>query len=75
MTQQSATRATGPIGTWLGLIRGEYRESPGLCLTLTEARRFWDLDEVTSAALFATLVDAGFLTLTKTGAYVQADAH
>lgn len=61
------------IATWLELIRSEYRESPGLRVTLAQARRFWGLDDVMSSTLFTALVDAGFLKQTKEGAYVRSD--
>ena len=63
------------IADWLGLIRGEYLEIPGLHLTLPQARRLWGLDDLTSSALFAALVDAKFLKQTRTGAYVRADVN
>lgn len=62
------------IARWLGLIRAEYVESPGLRLTLQQARRFWGLDELVSDALCGALVDAGVLERTAGGAYVRADA-
>lgn len=73
MTQALETSVDPRIATWLGMIRAEYREFPGLRLTLPQARRFWGLDETSSTALFAALVDAGFLRRTTTGAYVRAD--
>jgi hypothetical protein len=63
------------VTDWLGLIRAEYLELPGLHLTLPQARRLWGLDEVTSQAVFAALVDARFLKQTRTGAYVLADSR
>ena len=62
------------VADWLGLIRAEYLEVPGLHLTLPQARRLWGLDEVTSEAVFAALVDICFLRRTRAGAYVRADA-
>ena len=75
MTERHDNTADMRIGTWLGLIRSEYCESPGLRLTLAQARRFWGLDDMVSAALFAALVDAGFLKQTNVGAYVRADVN
>jgi hypothetical protein len=71
MMQQAGPSLDTRVATWLGLIRSEYRESPGLCLTLPQARRFWALDETESRTLFTALVDAGFLKRTKAGAYVR----
>ena len=58
---------------WLGRIRAEYLEMPGLRLTLAQARRLWGLDETTSDALLGALVDAQFLRKTRNGTYVRAD--
>ena len=62
------------VADWLGLIRAEYLEDPGLHLTLPQARRLWGLDEVTSEAVFAALVATRFLRQTRTGAYARTDA-
>lgn len=59
---------------WLGLVKSEYREIPGLTLTLSQARRLWQLDEPTSDAIFTTLVDSHFLRRTTSGCYIRADA-
>lgn len=71
------SHAMGPdtITDWLALIRAEYLEVPGLHLTLPQARRMWGLDEATSWALLAALVDARFLKRTHTGAYVRAEGR
>ena len=58
---------------WLQLIRAEYLEIPGLCLTKPEAQRLWGLDEVTTDALLSALEDAKFLRRTDRDAYVRAD--
>lgn len=57
----------------LGLVKSEYREIPGLTLTLPQAKRLWQLDDATSDAIFTTLVDAHFLRRTTSGAYIRAD--
>lgn len=64
-----------PMADWLGLIRAEYLELPDLHLTLPQARRLWGLEEALTQAVFAALVDAGFLTQTRTGAYVRANCR
>ena len=58
---------------WLHLIRSEYLEIPGLHLTRRQVQRLWSLDEDTCEALLNSLIDARFLRLTRTGAYVRAD--
>ncbi|MGE0450625.1 MAG: hypothetical protein AB7Q29_13720 [Vicinamibacterales bacterium] len=63
------------IGDWLCRIRAEYREVPGLRLTLPQAQRLWGLDEPMGSALLGALVDVRFLRLTSDGRYVRADIH
>jgi hypothetical protein len=63
------------VADWLGLIRAEYRELPDLHLTLTQARRLWGLNEPMGRAIFSALLDAGFLTRTRSGAYVRAGSR
>jgi hypothetical protein len=52
-------------------IRSEYREMPGLCLTLGQARRLWALDEGTCTRLLGRLVSEGYLRKSGAG-YVLA---
>ena len=52
--------------------RGDYRESPGMRLTIDEAMRLWDLDQETCEALLKSLVDARFLELDAHGRYRRA---
>lgn len=73
MTHAPQIALSPQLAGWLGLIRAEYCELPGLRLTLPQARRFWGLDEASSTELFTALVDAGFLRRTSAGAYVRAD--
>jgi hypothetical protein len=53
-------------------VRGEYLEMPGLNLTLAQAERLWQLRHTECEALFARLVDAGFLMRTAAGAFVRS---
>jgi hypothetical protein len=55
-------------------IRGEFREMPGLRLTLQQARRLLNLDILTCSAALAVLEAAGFLATTHDGAFVLSDA-
>ena len=55
-------------------IRGEFREMPGLRLTLQQARRLLNLDLRTCSAALAVLQAAGFLATTRDGAFVLAEA-
>jgi hypothetical protein len=58
----------------LRVIRAEYMEMPGLCLTTRQAQRLWGLDARTCAVLFDTLVAVEFLRRTTRDAYVLAAA-
>ena len=55
-------------------IRGEYLEMPGLGLTLSQARRLWDLDERTCAQLLQSLTEQRFLCRREDGTYVRRSA-
>ena len=57
----------------LARIRSEYREMPGLRLTLHEARRLWGLDTKTCSAALTALLASGFLSSTRDGAFVLAE--
>jgi hypothetical protein len=57
---------------WLQLIRAEYLEIPGLCLTKTQVQRLWGLDPITSEVVLAALVDIKFLRRTSQDAYLRA---
>ena len=52
-------------------VRAEFLEMPGLRLTLAQAQRLWSLDQTMCMALLGTLVDIGFLMVTRDGAYVR----
>jgi hypothetical protein len=43
------------------LIRAEYREMPGLTLTLPQAIRLWTADPVACARVLDALIESGFL--------------
>lgn len=58
----------------LNRIRSEYREMPGLRLTLLQARRLWGLDILTCSAALSALEASGFLSTTRDGAFVLGDA-
>jgi hypothetical protein len=77
MTAMSATCAAhveGPtIADWLQLIKAEYLEIPGLCLTLPQVERLWNLDAGTAECVMAALVDVQFVRRTSRGAFVLAD--
>lgn len=50
-------------------VRGEFREMPGMRLTIDQAMRLWMLDRTTCASIFDSLVGARFLDRDATGRY------
>jgi hypothetical protein len=58
-------------GTLLSHIKGEYREMPGLCVTLSQACRLWHLDADTCTRLLRHLVEDHFLRQTPKGLFVR----
>jgi hypothetical protein len=57
----------------LAQIRGEFREMPGLILTLRQASRLWNLDPVTCDVALRTLLDEQFLERTRPGGFRRAE--
>jgi len=55
-------------------VRGEYREMPGLRLTVPQAMRLWMLDRQTCSGVLDSLVAAHFLEQDRHGQYVKAHA-
>jgi hypothetical protein len=53
-------------------VRGEFREMPGLTLTLAQARRLWSLDADTCNEVLTQLVASGFLCRRADGAFCRA---
>ena len=52
-------------------VRGEFREMPGLALTLAQAGRLWGLDPATCADVMDQLVSSGFLRHRPDGAFCR----
>ena len=61
------------IAEWVQVVRGEYREIPGLTLTKAQVQRLWGLDPITCDAVLGALVDTGFLRRTANGAFARSD--
>lgn len=57
------------VGDLIQMVKAEYLEMPGLCLTLCQAQRLWNLDRETCAAVLDRLVEIRFLTRSKAGIY------
>jgi hypothetical protein len=53
-----------------GRIRAEYREMPGLSLSLSQAARLWGLPAPRCAGVLAVLIAQGDLICTRDGRYV-----
>jgi DNA-binding IclR family transcriptional regulator len=53
-------------------VRGEYREMPGLALTLAQAARLWSLDAATCSDVLTSLVELGYLTRRADGAFCRS---
>jgi hypothetical protein len=54
-------------------IRGEFREMPGLTLTLRQAARLWSLDLVACDVALRILVEESFLARTRRGLFQRAE--
>ena len=64
-------RTTAVIGELLLRVEGEYREMPGLSLTVPQAERLWGLDASTCASVLTALIKRRVLTRTANGAYLD----
>ena len=53
-------------------IREEFEEAPGLRVTVSEAARFWGLDEQTCEQVLTYLLATRFLTQRRDQRYAQA---
>ena len=53
-------------------VRGEFREMPGLSLTLAQAGRLWSLDDETCRDVLTQLVENGFLCRRPDGAFCRS---
>ena len=53
-------------------VRGEFREMPGLALTLAQAARLWSLDPATCGEVVSQLVESGYLCRRGDGAFCRA---
>lgn len=54
-------------------IQCEFLEMPGLCLTEPQARRLWNLDEASCAALLSELLEGGFLCRNRQGSFMRIE--
>ena len=63
--------ATSPIAEAIVRVEGEYREMPGLSLTLPQAARLLGLDRSTCGLVLANLVERRVLKRALNGTYVR----
>lgn len=52
-------------------VEGEYREMPGLCLTLPQAARLWGLDRGTCELVLTSLIARRILKRAANGLYIR----
>lgn len=57
----------------LDRIKGEYCEMPGLCLTLAQAARLWNVDAARASTALRRLAETGYLRRRIDGAYTLSD--
>lgn len=65
------TKLAESFGELLVRIEGEYREMPGLNLTVTQAERLWGLDRHTCASVLTALMERRVLKRTTSGTYLR----
>ena len=53
-------------------VRGEFREMPGLTLTIAQAARLWSVDVATCTDVLTYLVTDGFLCRRDDGVFCRA---
>ena len=65
--------AVEPTRAARSIVRAEFCEMPGLRLTLTQARRLFDLSRDECREVLDALVAEGFLQRAGSGQYARAD--
>lgn len=55
------------------LIKQEFLEMPGLCITEPQARRLWALESTLCTKALTDLVSAGFLLRSPSGKFIRVD--
>jgi hypothetical protein len=61
------------LSRWVALVKGEYRDMPGLNLTRAQVRRMWGLGDSECDLLLQELQMSHFLRVTPSGSYVRAE--
>ena len=65
------TAPTAALHELIRRIESEYKEMPGMCVTLPQAQRLWGLDTTTCSFVLTTLVERRILRRTARGTYVR----
>lgn len=71
MACNTAPETTPPRLQLLQRVAGEYREMPGLNLTVSQAERLFGLDSSTCASILTTLLERGVLRQATNGRYLR----
>ncbi len=75
ITHNPQARTNPAIQELLLRIEGEYREMPGLSLTMSQAERLWGLDRGTCGFVLTTLIELGVLKQTRMGTFLRGPAR
>lgn len=70
-TRPNGARETPAVVAAIVQVEAEYREMPGLSLTLPQAARLWGLDRRTCELAFADLLERRVLKRAGNGAYIR----
>jgi hypothetical protein len=74
MARTTEPQPTGALFELLQRVEAEYREMPGLSLTLSQAERLWGLDRATCAFVLTTLIDRRVLRQAPNGTYLRGQS-
>ena len=69
--RRTKPETTAALHDLLRRVEGEYREMPGLCLTVRQAERLWALDSTTCSFVLMTLIERGILKRASDGTYIR----
>jgi hypothetical protein len=75
ITHNPQARTAPAIQELLLRIEGEYREMPGLSLTMSQAERLWGLDRGTCNFVLTTLIELRVLKQTRMGTFLRGSAR
>ena len=75
ITRNPQARTPPAIRELLLRIDGEYREMPGLSLTMSQAERLWGLDSGTCTLALTTLIELRVLKQTRMGTFLRGPAR